>query len=455
MARTNLKQSHPHARSTLTTHEGAPAKRIDAEAQLRRSIMACLLWEDGFYEDGQEIAQRITSLAAEVPAETLLQIAREARDRMYLRHAPLWLLVAALRAGHRKGVGETLAHVIQRADELAEFVSLYWKDGKVPLAAQVKRGLAQAFQKFDAYRLAKYNRDEAVKLRDVLFLCHATPKDAEQAAVWKQLVDGTLPAPDTWEVALSTGQDKRATWERLLAEKNLGGLAVLRNLRNMQEVGVSDAAIRTALTEGQFKRVLPFRFLAAAKYAPKYEAELEAAMLHAAGELPKLPGKTVLLVDRSGSMDAALSSKSDLKRYDAACGLAILLREVCQQVTILTFSSPDLYQVGDRQQPNHVKTIPARHGFALRDAMGSPAGGTNTEDGKRVADAEGYDRLIVITDEQSHQALSNPKSRGYVVNVASAQNGIGYGAWTHIDGWSENVVRYIQESEHGQARPAE
>jgi hypothetical protein len=59
-------------------------------------------------------------------------------------------------------------------------------------------------------------RETTVKLRDVLFLCHAKPKDAEQAETWKKLVENTLESPDTWEVALSAGKDRRETWERLL-----------------------------------------------------------------------------------------------------------------------------------------------------------------------------------------------------------------------------------------------
>ena len=100
-------------------------------------------------------------------------------------------------------MAETLARVIQRADELSEFVAIYWKDGHVPLSAQVKKGLAAAFPKFDEYQLAKYDRGGPIKLRDVLFLCHAKPRDQAQADVWKQLVSGSLTTPDTWEVALS------------------------------------------------------------------------------------------------------------------------------------------------------------------------------------------------------------------------------------------------------------
>jgi hypothetical protein len=61
---------------------------------------------------------------------------------------------------------------------------------------------------------------------------------------------------------------------------------------------------------------------------------------------------------------------------------------------------------------------------------------------------EHVDRLIVITDEQSHDRVPVPKhGRGYVVNVASYRNGVGYGAWTHIDGWSEAIIEYIRSVE--------
>jgi hypothetical protein len=40
-----------------------------------------------------------------------------------------------------------------------------------------------------------------------------------------------------------------------------------------------------------------------------------------------------------------------------------------------------------------------------------------------------------------------PSGKGYVINVASNRNGVGYGEWTHIDGWSEAVVDYIASLE--------
>lgn len=435
--------NRPAADTGLTTHEGAPAKRIDAEAQLRRTVMACLLWEDTFYEGGESIAHRIVKGVNAVPPEVAAEIAVEAREVMHLRHVPLLIVREMAREGGAI-VGDTLARVIQRPDELTEFVAIYWKGGKEPLSAQVKRGLAEAFTKFDAYQLAKYDRPTAIRLRDVMFLVHPTPESEEQEELWKALADGTLEPPDTWEVALSTGEDKKEAWTRLLSERKLGGLALLRNLRNMLEAGVDEDLIRLAVSENPFRRVLPFRFIAAAKHAPVLEDVLEGAMLRALDGVEKLPGRTALVVDHSQSMQGALSGRSQMRRFEAATGLAILLREVAEDVRIYAFSAPHWSLSGPV-----LARVPPRRGFALADALEQATvwGGTNTEDGKRLADEDGYDRIIILTDEQSHQKISDPKGIGYVVNVAAYKNGIGYGAWCHVDGWSEGIVKYIQAAE--------
>jgi hypothetical protein len=435
MARLNILKIGPLAFGPRT-HEGAPARHISPELQLRRSVLACMLWESQFYEDGMEIAARVRELVPKVEASKVAALAIEAREKMKLRHAPLLLVREMARlASHRVLVGETLERVIQRADELAEFVAIYWSDGRVPLSKQVKKGLAAAFVKFDEYALAKYNRPGSIKLRDVLFLTHAKPRDEAQVGLWRRLVDGELVTPDTWEVALSAGGNKRETWERLLAERKLGALALLRNLRNMQIAGVDESLVRGSLRAMKTDRVLPFRFIAAARYAPQWEEALEQAMFSCVEGAAKLKGKTVLLVDVSGSMDYQLSARSEMKRMDAAYGLAILLREVCEEVAVYSFS-------------DKTKLVPARRGFALRDAINSSQPHSGTMLGQAVNDVAGkYDRLIVITDEQAHDSVPVPKGKGYVINVASFKNGVGYGKWTHIDGWSESVVEYIRELE--------
>jgi hypothetical protein len=434
MARLNLLNLNVSAR----THEGVPACNISTELQLRRSVLACLLWESQFYEDGVEIAGRIAELVPKVAAEKVGSLAVEARENMKLRHVPLLLVREMARhATHRGFVAETLARVIQRADELAEFVAIYWKDGRVPLSAQVKKGLAAAFPKFDEYALAKYDRGGPVKLRDVLFLSHAKPQDEAQAEVWKRLIAGDLTAPDTWEVALSSGADKREAWERLLRDQKLGALALLRNLRNMREAGVEEELVFGALGSINTARVLPFRFLAAARYAPQWETALEQAMLKCVAGSEKLAGKTIVLVDVSGSMTAPLSQRSEMLRTDAAYGLAVLLREIGEKVSVFSFS-------------DSLVEVPARRGFALRDAIDASQRHNSTQLGKAVEvlnRKHSYDRLIVISDEQAHDTVPGPKGKGYVINVASYKNGVGYGNWTHIDGWSESVVEYIRTLE--------
>jgi len=422
------------------THEGAPARAIGLELALRRSVLACLLWESQFYEDGVEIAGRIRELVPKVAAGKVAALAVEAREAIKLRHAPLLLVREMARhASHRGLVAETLARVIQRADELAEFVAIYWAEGRSPLSGQVKKGLAAAFPRFDEYALAKYDRAGVVRLRDVLFLCHAKPRDAEQAAVWKRLIDGTLATPDTWEVALSAGGDKRESWERLLAERRLGALALLRNLRNMKDATVDEALVLGALAAMKTERVLPFRFLAAARYAPQWEEALEQAMFRSLVGRAKLAGRTVLLVDVSGSMVAPLSRRSEMLRTDAAYGLAVLLREIAESVSLYTFS-------------DKLVRVPARRGFALRDALdqSQPHGSTQLGAALEAID-EAYDRVIVITDEQAHDRVPAPRGRGTVINVASYRNGVGYGPWNHIDGWSESAIEYIRELERAQA----
>lgn len=461
MARLNTKPKFNEV-----THEGAKAAHINPEQALRRSVLSCLLWEREFYEEGEDISARIVKLCESVAPATIASLAIEARSTFNLRHVPLLLLSALAR--HARGnaiVSDTIEKVIQRADELSEFLVIHAKlNGVTPdklkgkISAQMKKGLALAFAKFDAYQLGKYDRANAVRLRDVMFLSHPKPKDEAQASLWKQLVANELPVPDTWEVALSGGADKKETFERLMRDGKLGYLALLRNLRNMTEAGCDEGLIReTLLARKGADRVFPFRFIAAAKAAPKLEAEIDAAMVATLSQMPKLPGKTIVVIDVSGSMyGAQLSAKSDMNRALAACALGSIARELCEKPAIYATAGSD----GLRQ--HKTKLVPARRGMALTDAIYGlcrPLGGGGIFL-KQVMDyllaqEKTADRTIVITDEQdcgvgsedSPLAAKPFGKHNYIINVASAKNGIGYGQWVHIDGFAESVFRFIQEYE--------
>lgn len=427
------------------THESAPAfPHLTAEQALRRSVLSSLLWERQFYEDGQEIAARIQENATKVAPDVLAALAVEAREKFHLRHTPLLLLSILARTGKGSSlVSETITRTIQRADELAEFLVVYAQvNGVTPdklkpkLSAQVKKGLGNAFKKFNQYALTKYDRADAVRLRDVLFLTHPSPDSVEQAELWRGLVDGTLPSPETWEVALSSGADKKETFERLLREGNLGYMALLRNLRNMAESGVDRTLVRNAIIARKgAQRVLPFRYVAAARAAPQFEPYLDQALSEAIAEMPVLSGTTAILVDVSGSMDDPISAKSDLKRIDAAAALASIVHG---NVRVFTFS-------------HEMVEVPPRRGMAGVDVVikSQPHGGTYLGAAVHAMNKQvPHDRLIVITDEQSHDRVPDPVSPlSYLINVASHRNGVGYGKWCHIDGFSEQVLRFIVEHE--------
>lgn len=428
------------------THEGAVAARINPEQQLRRLVMSCMLWEDNFYIDGVSVVQMIHEAVGAVSPQVAFRTAVEARTEGKLRHVPLLMARSMLTyPRHKFLVKDVLNNIIQRPDELTEFLSIYWdtNNGKKAIPAQVKKGLASAFTKFNEYALQKYNRtDRKVKLKDVMKLVHPTPLHSQQADMWKRLLTDSLATPDTWEVAITKKNDKEG-WERLLRENKLGGLALLRNLRNMLQAGVEIPLIRSALQNMNVERILPFRFIAAKKYAPVIENELEQAMFKCIEGMEKLPGKTVLLVDVSGSMyGTRVSNKSDLTRSDAALGLAMLARELCEEVKIYSFS-------------NNAVLIPNRRGFPLSEAIDRSQGhgGTYLAKALETVKKEGkYDRLIVFTDEQSKDGVCAPSggAKGYMINVANYRNGVGYGRnWIHIDGFSENTLRFIQEVERG------
>lgn len=460
----------------LAGGHGQLAARQDAEALLRRAVLGCLLWEDLFYESGESVAANIRALIPYVAPDKVAQIAVEARTEQKLRHVPLYIAREMARLdSHKHLVGELLPRIILRADELSEFLAIYWRDGKnQPLSKQVKIGLAQAFNGFNEYQLAKYNRDSEVKLRDVAFLVHVNPLDksgrAKKAAAVSRkgysrgqvqrhkntlvgkLIADELDTPDTWEVALSAGRDKKAVWERLIAEKKLGGLAFVRNLRNMEQAGVSSDIIARGFETVNPGWLLPLNYLAAAKYAPRWERELEALMLRGLGSMPKLPGYSIFVVDVSGSMGSGISGKSELSRMDAAAAMAMLASEVCERVAIYATAGNDSTCI------HSTSIVAPRRGFALTDEIHKMrarlgGGGIFTRQCLEYIKAHETvqpDRIIIFSDSQDcdrrNPALPKPFGvNNYIVDVSAHSHGVAYdGIWTaEISGWSEHFINYV------------
>lgn len=469
MSRTNLMPRKPSRGSNTAprTHEGAVAVALPPELELRRSVLSCLLWEDEFYESGQSIHDRIVNLAAMLDRDTVAELAVEARTVHGLRHVPLILLLDLIKRGGA-GTARQIADTLNRPDEITELVSLYWKrvGGRALLPRQLRKGIGMALERFDSYQLSKWNRDATIKLRDVVFMSHPKPSEelgrllaklVNKSYVPEKLKSGFpvretygseigLPVPDTWEVQLSAGKNKAETFTSMLQEGKLGYLALLRNLRNMEQAGVDRKLVEDAIVARKGSRwVLPFRYVAAARAAPAYEAAIDKAMKAAVADSPPFAGLTLVVVDVSGSMDSKVSGKSEISRADAAAALAVLING---KRRVFTFS-------------NALIEVPAADIGGMRGIKSilnsQPHSGTELLAAIKGVDqtVKNYDRMIVITDEQATgmsaygvNELITPKARGYVINVASNQHGVGYGEkWVHVDGFSESVIKYIMAAE--------
>jgi 60 kDa SS-A/Ro ribonucleoprotein len=352
----------------VRNHEGTPAFALTPAQELYAAVATAAL-SDQFYETATTRLERLRELVARSDPQFVARLAVYAREQLHLRSVPLVLAVELARL-HRGDnlVSRLVARIVQRADEIPELLAFYAQaNGRTgvktlgQLSKQVQRGLALAFNRFDAYQLAKYDREgTAVRLRDALFLVHPRPRDEAQQAVFNHLVAGTLPVPYTWEtelsaagqVAYATPAERQAaltcTWETLVRSGRLGYMALLRNLRNLLEAKVSAEvlalACATLADPGQVARArqLPFRFLAAYREvlaldlgtAAPVLAALEAAIM---GSVRNLRGfgattRVVIACDVSRSMQQPVSPRSKVLLYDVGLVLAMLLQSRCQHV---------------------------------------------------------------------------------------------------------------------------
>jgi hypothetical protein len=434
--KTNI--SRTNATSHAVTHEGAPALRNeDPIARLVRVLNAHLLWEDSFYVDGAESAN-ILALATEQaiafdPGRAGLAIIH-ARKVMNIRHASLMAAVIYARTVKGSLGRALLTNVISRADELAEALAMnaQLSGGSVKrFPHAVRHAVADAFQQFDAYQFGKYKgAGNKITLRDAVFLTHPKREDG----LIKAIVKDTIPVPDTWEVGLSAGGDKREVFENLLRENRLGAMALLRNLRNMDAAGVDEQLIANAFALARWEKVLPFRFIAAVKAAPRFSRLLQDAFADAKAGQETL-GSANVCIDVSGSMGVPISVKSTIHRAEAAAALA-----VC-------WPGPyRLWVFGDS-----VKEMPAFGRLADIRITENPDVGHGTRIDLAVAESRranpGADYTVVVSDMQGAASVGVPAGQGVMVNVAPYRNGIAAdGPWQQLSGFSERVYEWLRAS---------
>jgi len=437
----------------LAGGSGMNAAKQDNLSLLKRCVLANLLWEKVAYMDGQKVSDEIKRLIPLCKPEDVYNLALEARTKQKLRHTPLFIAVNMLKhEKHKTLVEDLLPKIITRADMLTDFVALYSLENSnkiKPLASAAKRGLAKSFENFNEYQFAKYDRNSGIKLRDVMFLVHPVASQGK-TELYKKIADRNLDVPDTWEVALSTGKDKKETWERLITEGKIGGLSMLRNIANMRKADVSRKIIDLGLSKLNSLMLLPLDFLKSAKMNPEFERQIEDAMIRSYANLPKLPGKTLFVVDVSGSMGSLTSGQSEFARLDQACAMAMLAVNQCEDYEIVITAGSD----GMGQHKTKQIKYPKK-GFDLfkqltEDRLGG--GGIFTRQclewcKENVSDK--FDRIVIFSDSQDCDRVNAiPKPFGkynYICDVSAHTKGVNFkGVWSaEISGWSEHFLTYI------------
>lgn len=447
----SLKKTSKFEEERLAGGSGALAAKQSNTALLRRAVLANLLWEDVAYMDGMKVAEEIQRLIPLCPAIDVYNIAIEARTMQKLRHTPLFIAVEMCKyPEHKMFVQDLLPQIITRADMLTDFLAIYWKDGKKPIANQAKKGLAKAFHNFNEYKFAKYDRDAAIKLRDVMFLCRPKPENQYEQDLFKKVADRTLATPETWEVLLSTGKDKKESWTKLITEGKIGGLAMLRNIANMRRANVDKKVINEGLEKLKSSMLMPLDFLKAFRMNPEFGRQIEDAMVNSYANLPKLKGKTLFIVDVSGSMGA--------RGYDAACAMAMLAANQCEDYEIVCTAGNDYTHTGAHRH------IPyPQKGFGIfeqiREANRNIGyGGIFTRQCLEWCNdkfkGQKFDRIIVFSDSQDcdFPERRTPKPFGtynYICDISAHTKGVNYkGTWdAEISGFSEHFITFIAAME--------
>ncbi|MGV9453319.1 TROVE domain-containing protein [Streptomyces sp. NPDC003635] len=468
MSRFNIRtaKAQPTSRVTSTgrvlrTYEGGRGRERDPRSELFLLAVSNFVSQKTFYESGADRDDRFQTLVRELavtdPAWTaglLGWLRGEGNLRTAAVVGAAEYVKARLEAGATEGPSnrQVVDSVLQRPDEPGELLA-YWtaRYGRnVP--KPVKRGIADAVRRlYSGKSLLKYDTaSKGYRFGDILNLVHAAPDPAKawQGELFQYALDRrhnpdtavppasnrtlvahrelmALPVADrravltsdggaerlaaagmTWEALAGwlQGPMDKAAWEAVI--QSMGPMALVRNLRNFDEAGVSDevaaqvAARISDPAEVARSRQFPFRYLAAYRHAPslRWSYPLEQALGHSLAQVPALAGRTLVLVDRSGSMFySRLSDRSELNRADAAAifGTALALRA----------ADADLVEFGTTS--NRVKYRKGESVLRILERFGD-LGGTDTTGAVRRHYRK-HDRVLIVTDEQyAHNRHGGP-----------------------------------------------
>jgi len=454
------------------THEGGAGFSREAKSELFLLAVTNMVSEKTFYENGKNRDKRFVALIKRVALEDPDWVARFVpylRSTMNMRSASIVMAAELVHAKLTKPVpGSKITNrtiidsAIQRADEPAEMLGYWMSEWGKNFPQPVKRGVADAATRlYSEWSLIKNDADgKPIRFGDVIDLVHPTPKAPWQGLLFKyalddrhkrEMVGEAMPATLktlVWNrMAMALGQDAfrsqftsewvegaGLTWEQASSKygkldanfweamiPNMGIFALVRNLRNFDDTKIRKEAqdmVRAKLADPEViakSRMFPLRFFTAfiATKSLTYGRELEEAINLSLKNVPSLKGNTLVLCDVSGSMDYAMSEKSDVKRLAPASIFAASLALRAEKATLVAFSSTS-------------KALPFRKDgsviLAAKDIVESMSHlGTNTWSavGQHL---NGHDRIVIVTDEQTQENYGSEKiPEGvpvYVFNLA-------------------------------------
>lgn len=422
---------------TTRTHEGGTGYARDAKSELFLLAITNMVAEDTFYESAGGRDDRFAALIHQVTAEDPGWIAGFVpylRNTMQMRSASVVMAAEYVKAkgSHGRAVVNS---AISRADEPAEILAYWAQTHGRRFPQPLKRGVADAVRRvYNENAAIRYDGvGKAWRMGDVIELVHPRPTAAWQAALFEYLLSVRHARKELNTEALPTLNTERAlqamavetrranlalagqtmSWERLSGWLNgpmdagaweavipkMGYMALLRNLRNFEQAGISEPMKEAVITklsdpdEVAKSRQFPLRFLSAMKAVGGFDflRALEKAANGTLANVPALSGRTLILVDDSGSMDSGISSRSTLSRREAAAmfGAALALR--AEHADLIAYATQG------------VRVPIPKGGAVLKLAQATSTathGGTETI-GVLLAAYQAHDRVVILTDEQA------------------------------------------------------
>lgn len=457
--------------STIKTvnKEGHAAYGMSDKAKLVTQVLTSFFNEAKFYSDNSAEMQETIKRVVKKDPQFVSNLAVFARREFNMRSVSH--ILTAYLAHEESGkpyTRKTVKGVALRGDDLTEIMSCYLSTFGKPIPNSLKKGINDVLTGFDEYTLAKYKGEgKAVKMRDLLCLCRPKPENKAQEAMWKRCLENTLATPLTWETELSANGNNAETWEKLIESGKVGYMALLRNLNSIIKANPSnmDKVLEKLSNPGAVRKSkqLPFRFLSAYKAvgdnaSAKILDTLETAADYSIENLPKIPGKTVIAVDVSGSMTSPISAKSDVTCAEIAILLGMIANRICEDSIFYTFDSGI-----EKQNVSH------RNGILYATTHTRINGGATYMDlpfKKMIVDKVKADRIIVLSDNQCNSAWWNKPVQSLADEY---RRKTGNDIWVHaidlqgygtqqfcgaktniVAGWSEKVFDFIALAEQGE-----